>query len=331
MLGTRCTRTSAALLALSLGSGCEAVDVASPDEPIAEPGQAELAQLDADDAESEFETSALVTAAACSGKPGRYKGKSRQTVQIGWGTREFVYYAPRDLDPNQPTPLVIVSHGFLMSGEEMYNMTGFKELADQEGFVAVFPDGGGLMPWNVGAGVNGWGFAVGATHDDQTFIDRIIDFVAADRCLDRDHVFAAGFSMGGYFSNELGCLRNDIAGIAPHSGGGHDLRRCRTQRKPVIIFHGTADWLIYYQNGVEMRDRWVQRNGCSRQTDKQRVKGGTCEWNRGCPEDGQVVLCSFDGLTHSWAGGNRLTSLFTDPNREPAARLAWDFWKNYAW
>jgi poly(3-hydroxybutyrate) depolymerase len=98
-----------------------------------------------------------------------------------------------------------------------------------------------------------------------------------------------------------------------------------------MILHGDGDWLIYYQNALEMRDRWLERNGCSTQFDAEPVKGGSCEWYKGCPADGQVVLCHFDGLGHAWAGGNAGTSLFVDPDRESAARLAWEFWKGYAW
>jgi hypothetical protein len=40
-------------------------------------------------------------------------------------------------------------------------------------------------------------------------------------------------------------------------------------------------------------------------------------------------MCSFDGLSHVWAGGN--PHLFADANYENASRLAWEFWKEYAW
>jgi poly(3-hydroxybutyrate) depolymerase len=216
-----------------------------------------------------------------------------------------------------------------MSGDEMYRMTGYQQLADREKFVAVFPDGGGLSPWNVGRGVNGWGAGVAANHNDQAFIDEIIKFVEADQCLDRAHMFVSGFSMGGYFSNEIGCLRNDIAGIGPHSGGSHDLTSCPGKVKPVIIFHGDADWLIYYPNGQETRDRWVKRNGCSSLSDKVKVKNGTCEYYRNCVPGGQVAMCTFSGLGHAWAGGNG--GLFGDPNYENAAGLGWAFFKKYGW
>jgi polyhydroxybutyrate depolymerase len=267
--------------------------------------------------------------ARCTGKPGKLRGKRTGSVQIGLSRRNFVYYAPKDLDPNKPVPLLIVPHGFTMSGEAMYQGTAYEKIADREGFVVFYPDGNGTNPWNVGSGVNGWGAFVAGNGDDQRFVDEMIAYALQDQCIDEDHMFMSGFSMGGYFSNETGCLRSDIRAIGPHSGGSHDLSLCPGTKKPVILFHGDADPLIYYSVGQETRDRWVRRNGCSRQFDAVKVKGGTCEYYRDC-KNGQVTLCHFDGMGHEWAGG-RPGNLFFDTSHESAAELGWAFFKKYAW
>ena len=268
---------------------------------------------------------------ACTGKPGAQRGKNQVSVNVGGKTRTFIYYTPANLPPNQPVPLIISPHGFAMTAEDMYTLTGFKELADREGVVAVFPDGNDGSPWNVGSGVSGWGAVVAnPSSDDQGFIDAILAYVEDDQCIDTAHIFVSGFSMGGYFSNEVGCLRSDIASVGPHSGGSHNLSKCPGTIKPVIVFHGTADLLITYkENGVLARNRWVERNGCAAEVDSRPVDGGTCDYNRGCPDHGQVALCHFEGMAHAWAGGQGSSN--ADPNRENAAELAWKFWKEFAW
>lgn len=281
------------------------------------------------DAASDTDSGSTQPPATCTGKAGKTRNKSRQTVMVGSMMRSFVYYAPASLDANKAAPLVISPHGFTMSGEDMYTLTGFKELADKEGFVAVFPDGGGASPWNVGTGISGVGGAVAASHDDQGFIDAMIKFTEADQCLDKSHIFVSGFSMGGYFSNENACLRSDIAGIGPHSGGSHDLTACKGSIKPVIIFHGDTDPLITYDNGTLARDRWVKRNGCTMESEKKMVKGGSCDYYKGCPAKAQVALCTFSGMGHAWAGGKG--NALVDSSKENAAELAWAFWKQYAW
>lgn len=293
---------------------------ASSDSGVIEPGG---------DAGSRPDGGAVV--GPCSGKPGALRGKVQGSVDVGGEKRTFVYYAPSSLDPTRPVPLIISPHGFTMSGDEMYTLTGFKEIADREGLVAIFPDGNAGSPWNVGVGVSGWG-AVAANYfsDDQAFVDAMIEYAKADQCIDAKHIFVSGFSMGGYFSNEIGCLRNDIASVGPHSGGSHDLSQCKGSIKPVIVFHGVLDWLIYYSdNGLQARDRWVARNGCGTEFDSRAVKGGACEYYRNCPDHAQVALCYFDSMGHAWAGGKVAKN--GDPSVENAAELAWQFWKEYAW
>jgi polyhydroxybutyrate depolymerase len=269
---------------------------------------------------------------ACTGKAGALRGKSNQTLTAGGLTRTFVHYAPSSLSANEPAPVVIAAHGWLQSGQAMYDLSQYQKVADREGFVLMYPDGepGSVGPWNVGEGACPSSLLVlpTATGDDQAFIDAMVDFADADQCVDRRHVFVTGFSMGGYFTNETGCLRSSIAAIGPHSGGSHELAACPVVHKPVILFHGTSDGLIPVACGTEARDRWVAHNGCSAAIESVAVTGGHCEYSQGCPADGQVALCLFDGMDHGWAGGQ---GSYGFPNYESASELGWAFFKKYAW
>ena len=71
--------------------------------------------------------------------------------------------------------------------------------------------------------------------------------VEADQCLDREHMFVTGFSMGGCFSNE-DSQRHDIAAIGPHSGGSRSLGAAQRQQQraryagavPLVSARGAA-------------------------------------------------------------------------------------------
>lgn len=268
----------------------------------------------------------------CASKPGALRGKSNQQLMAGGLARTFVHYAPATLKADEPAPVVIVAHGWLQSGQAMYDLTQYQKVADREGFVLMYPDGepASVGPWNVGEGACPSTLLVlpTATGNDQAFLDGMLDFAEADQCLDREHVFFTGFSMGGYFANETGCLRPSIAGIGPHSGGSHDLTSCPVAHKPVILFHGDKDGLIPAACGKEARDRWAAKNGCQGEVDRVDVTGGHCEYSRGCPLDGQVALCLFDGMDHGWAGGQ---GNYGFPEYESASELGWAFFKKYAW
>lgn len=266
------------------------------------------------------------TAMPCSGKTAK-PGTSTRSLMSGALLRTFNVHIPAGIDANAPVPLLFVHHGFTMSGQIMQDLTGFDAIADSEKFVVVYPDGGGAAPWNVGTGVCGVGAVVAGIEDDFAFVDAMVANVAADQCIDESRIFTTGFSMGGYFSNHIGCQRGHsrVRAVAPHSGGTYP-GDCPGAPLPVMIVHGTGDALITPDCGQNARDLWVQRNGCQADFDTIMVTGGHCERYKGCPAGGQVEACFFDGMAHAWAGG--VAGLYgTGPGYESASKLIWDFFK----
>jgi len=216
-----------------------------------------------------------------------------------------------------------------MSGEIMSTLTSWTQIADEEGIVVAFPDGGDSIdgPWNVGEKpVCSVGEAVNnPEQDDFGFVENMIDTIDRAVCVDRTKIFVTGFSMGGYFTNNIACHRpNLVRAAAPHSGGMEIDAQCAEPR-PVLVVHGTADPLISYVCGLNARDQWAMFNGCSTEVDTVEVLGGVCERNRDCPADAQVEICSFDGMGHGWAGSD---GVFGGGNQyEDAADLIWGFFE----
>ena len=288
---------------------------------------------------------------ACSGKPGALRGRSLQSLMAGGLNRSFIHYAPQTLDPNTPAPVVIVPHGYMMTADMMFAITRYAELADREKIVVLFPNGQpgtGLLagPWNIGSAdcASSLGVLPVASGDDNAFIDAMLSFAEADQCIDRNHMYMTGFSMGGYLSNHTGCVRPDIRAVAPHSGGVHDLSMCASQSKPVLVMHFEGDALIPYTCGAQARDRWVTFNKCQASAPMLTpVSGGKCEYYAGCQPGGQVGMCSFAipaGSSepypgHAWSGGSKQGSAgganYAIPATESATELSWAFFKKYAW
>jgi poly(3-hydroxybutyrate) depolymerase len=147
--------------------------------------------------------------------------------------------------------------------------------------------------------------------------------------------------MGGYFSHHAGCNRSDIRAVAPHSGGTHDLADCPESKKPIIIFHGSADPVIPAGcddpnatgviGAMPSADAWAAHNGCATTTTQTSVENGTCYVYDGCPAGGQVELCTFAGMGHCWAGGDPSAGIYSCPNNASATTLEWQFFQQYAW
>ena len=275
------------------------------------------------------------------------RGLTKRAMVVGGLNRTYLVYLPMADSPATPVPLVLVFHGYTMSGQAMYDTTHYAELADSEHIALAFPDGQAGpsslgAPWNVGNDLcpSTAGAPPSASGDDFAFIDAMKADIAQDQCLDTAHEYVTGFSMGGYFSHHVGCMRPDIRAVAPHSGGTHPLDQCVTGHKPIIIFHGLADPLIpdgcddpgassIPQGITPSAADWASKNGCSQTTHQIAVSNGTCYVFDGCPSDGQVELCTFNGMGHCWAGGTQFP--FGCPNYESATQLEWNFFKQYAW
>jgi poly(3-hydroxybutyrate) depolymerase len=300
-------------------------------------------------------------AGACGTRTGM-RGQTTRSLMVGSTTRTYVAYLPQSASATTPLPFVYVFHGANQTGAELYTMTEYSTLADSDGIAVVFPDGQGassvtgtgvLEPWNVsdnGAAVCGAGdLANNATGSvDFDFMAAIKTDILQDQCLDSEHTFATGFSMGGYFTHHIACDLTNIRAAAPHSGGTiASLSGCADGHIPIIIFHGTSDALIApgcddpnsaAQSGFPpTASLWAQKNGCQTTyttipEDGTGGSDGQCYLYDGCPSDGQVELCTFTGLNHAWAGSTTCTSCIgTGAGYVSATQLEWAFFKKYAW
>jgi len=263
-------------------------------------------------------------------RPGALVGESRQTLDVAGVERSFLYYAPAGLDPDVAAPVLIVAHGFEETAAQMVAITGYDAIADREGFVVLYPEGQGLVPWNIGSGVCQGGArpVASASGDDSAFIDAMLELVALDRSVDGAHVFMSGLASGGYLASDLACRRSDIRAIAAHSGGSHALDACVAAQKPVLLLHGSEDAAVPVACSSEARDRWAAHNGCETSADPRAVLGGVCEVSLGCPASGQVTSCTFEGMGRGWAGGSAQAASFLE--FESASELSWRFFTTFA-
>lgn len=253
----------------------------------------------------------------CDGKLGA-PGDTTRTYQ----GRDYIVHIPASVYPDTAVPVVFAVHGAGGTGMDMQVGSQFDVLADQDGFVTIYPNGGtGSGPWNVGRNACPPGGLISTTSDDFAYFEHMLDDVEQDQCINRKQVFVFGFSMGGYFSHHIGCQRGGdlVRAVAPHSGGTY-AGDCPGAPVPIMMLHGDSDSLIPLSCDETARDRWVERNGCAKDFDTIDITGGHCEWSRGCPANGQVVLCIFNGLDHQWA---------YPPMYDHSSLLIWSFFRSY--
>lgn len=133
-------------------------------------------------------------------------------IQVGDTMRAYRLFIPGGTDTmNANLPLVIAFHGANDDGAEMQTLTSFDANAEALDFFVAYPDGM-AQTWAHGAG---WNEADMAGVNDTGFVRLLIQDVDDAYGIDRNRVYAAGFSAGGLFTYRLACeLSSEIVAIA---------------------------------------------------------------------------------------------------------------------
>jgi len=263
-------------------------------------------------------------------------GNHSGTLDVGGRMRQYFIHVPPAYDGKAPLPLVLVLHGAVQSPEGIERMSGMSAKADQEKFLAVYPKGTGWLPtWNSGACC---GYAMENHVDDVGFLAALIGTLERDYAVDPKRVFATGISNGAMMSYRLACeLANQIAAIAPVEGA-QDLDCRPSNAVSVIVFHGTADWLVPFEGGSTpfqvgswRSDTsvsatvafWVKQNGCAPNPRHEDSAAVRVESYAGCRDGAAVALHAIQGGYHIWPG-TRFSG-----NDIPATNLIWSFFARH--
>jgi polyhydroxybutyrate depolymerase len=267
----------------------------------------------------------------------RIANRHTGAIVSGGVEREYILHVPRSYDAKTPVPLIISMHGAGGWAAQQRDLSGWNRLADENGFIVVYPSGQGGRPrvWRVNRGP-------GLKHDVK-FITDLIDTIAASYNIDRSRVYANGLSNGGGMSFVLSCsLSERIAAVGLVAAAQTLPWSWCTDKRPVpmIAFHGSADPVVPYRGGltwVSPRhfpnvpiwvNNWARRNRCApTPVDSSFAPDVTRREYNNCSNDATVVLYSVHGGGHTWPGGEPLPEWFlgTTCTSVDATREMWKF------
>jgi polyhydroxybutyrate depolymerase len=271
---------------------------------------------------------------------GRPAGTVSKKLEFGGRTRTYLVHPPKGYDGQPPLPLVLVLHGAIQGATNVERMSGMSAKADKENFLAVYPNGtsgSGLAPtWNAGACC---GYAQMNKVDDVGFLRALIDRLEHDYPIDPNRVFATGISNGGMMSYRLACEMADrIAAIAPVEGA-QDVECRPSGPVSILIFHGTADFLVPYNGGTtpfqlgpKRSDAsvpstvsfWVKQDGCTTTPQHQETNQLRIDNYTGCKDGAGLTLYTIFGGRHMWPG------TVLSRNNIPATDVMWTFFAAHA-
>ncbi len=246
-------------------------------------------------------------------------GDATRTLHYDGRERSYILHTPPDYDGTSPIPVVLVFHGGGGSAAGAVTMTGFNDLADQFGFLAVYPNGTGrlddkLLTWNGGTCC---GYAQRQGVDDVGFTRAVIADLQTIAAVDTQRIYVTGMSNGGIMAYRLACEASDlIAAIGPVAGT-QNFAPCAPQSPvSVIHFHGADDTRLPYAGGhgpdslvdvdfasvADSIDFWVNFNGCDPAPQTNSFADVRYESYGGCVEDTAVDLYAIIGGKHAWPG-----------------------------
>ncbi|MDP2955697.1 MAG: PHB depolymerase family esterase [Longimicrobiales bacterium] len=270
------------------------------------------------------------------------RNRSNGSLVSSGERREYLLYVPESYDPTRPTPLVISMHGAGVWGATQRDISLWNDVADQNGFLVVYPSGirgGGPRIWNVDRGAG--------RARDVRFIAELIDTLMAAYNIDPTQVYADGLSNGGGMAFVLSCTMSDRIAAVGLVASAQTLPWgwCTDDRPvPMIAFHGTEDRTTPYDGGPSWVSRvafpaiprwaarWAGRNGCAPEPADSAVAADVVRRSyTDCVGGASVVLYTIQGGGHTWPGGGPLPEWMVGPTSHSvdATRVMWSFFREH--
>jgi polyhydroxybutyrate depolymerase len=268
--------------------------------------------------------------------------RSNGEVLTGGQKRAYLLHVPKTIPSGRPMPLVICFHGFAEWPAHLMRLTHWNQLADEFGFLVVYPRGSGFpFRWRCSS----WFGEQGESQDVQ-FISDLIDQLKKQYPIDESRIYANGLSNGGGMTFLLACrLSERIAAIGGVAGAYMLLWTDYTPKRPVpaIIFHGTADPLVPFHPSPSGRfsvlpdiPQWVEtlaeHNGCQTNPVPLPANGSVSGVRYpGATNNAEVILYTVTGGGHTWPGGKAMPRFIvgkTTPDID-ATRAMWSFFMEH--
>jgi polyhydroxybutyrate depolymerase len=257
-------------------------------------------------------------------------------------TRRYLLYVPKTYDRSRPRPLVISIHpGATWPAFEM-NISGWNDLAEQYGFIVVYPAGSGAFFGTLTRGASIWPGGPHTLPRDVRFISDLIDKLEAEYNIDPNRIYANGMSNGGNMAFLLSCKLSDriaavgvVAGAQPRSWDCGD-----SKPVPTVAFHGTADKFAPYLGGKspiapmpfanipDWTAHVARRNQCQGDPADTRISPSVRRLAyTNCAGNAEVILYTIEGGGHTWPGGQPLPEWIAGRTTRDinATKVMWDF------
>ena len=188
-------------------------------------------------------------------------GVEFKTMELDGRLREYNVYVPQKAraaaEIGENVPLVFWLHGANMTMYSMFDFTRWWEVADEEGFILVFPTGLNTL--------NRTGWSTSPTSIDMTFMQLLLDAMKANYNVDANRVYMGGQSAGSMMTNAVGrnlTLSKNFTALGSTSGAGTSTDYSG-EVLPFFMIMGEFDFWSYELSNPTIGNcinYWINRN-----------------------------------------------------------------------
>jgi polyhydroxybutyrate depolymerase len=313
-----------AVILVVLVAGCAAEPAESARPAVsADPAPTPTTSVDA----APTPTTSVDAGPASTAGPGLAPGDHEIPLRHDGLDRRYLVHVPPETGPGA-LPVIIALHGGGGTAAQYKADIGLDEIADREGFIAVYPDGFGLLAdaihtWN--GGFNCCGPAQRRNVDDVGFIRSVVSDLGSKTDIDPARIAVTGHSNGAIMAYRVAAEASDLVSVAVPVAGAMALEEFAPAGPVAILhIHSVDDPRALYDGGegppfpgtnstvlhepvVDGLAAWAAANGCDPSPEE--VGSGTAGDQSfirfaytGCVEGGQVEHLRLAGIGHGWPG-----------------------------
>lgn len=221
--------------------------------------------------------------------------------------RRYILSVPADYDNKKAYKLVIAWHQLDGNDKQMYQQNYYwlkdiPEAASSTIFVAPNGEKNGTPCTGNSSGEGGCGWP-DSNGSNIELGDAVVAQVAENFCIDKNKIFANGWSYGGSMSYRTACSRPTggsewgVRAVAIYNGAEQLSAGNCSPSKPVAFYasHGTNDNVLGYEGGLSMAETYAELNSCMWMMPTRATGNHVCTNVTGCMTGYPVEFCSFVG------------------------------------
>ena len=250
--------------------------------------------------------------AGCNKPPGiastMYNNGNPIAITAASRQRRYILSVPANYDNTKPYKLVIAWHQLDGNDKQMYqqNFYWLKDIADAASstiFVAPNGEKNGTPCTGTSVAESGCGWP-DSSGSNVALADAVVAQVEENFCIDKNKIFANGWSYGGSMSYRTACSRPlggtgdwGVRAVAIYNGAAQLSAGTCVPSKAVAWYnsHGTNDTVLSYDGGIAMATTYAKLNGCTAMTPAKATGNHVCSNFMGCTAGYPVEFCSFVG------------------------------------